>query len=738
MLRCRLVGYLAVAALMLAASVLTTKVFSSVEIKDDIPIICEACSYDCIVEVLADTVYPGHMATVPINIYVDTNIVIDYVKVKLTTETGLSYYALDTTDWDWHGDLDTSFVGSTIEIEFIESTLDGGASGSEFHLLNLVLQAADTVEFSNNKSITHQANTPIVSDTTTEATCDPDAVDGWVTIPAGDCWFWADTTIGYSYQARDTGDTEKDTLIWVPILFKATFPVDSLKIGVWLPYDLELCYDSFEAGEESNAVFERFGPIYAWTLTDYESLYDPDTEVVLGWLKFKGADYRSNYNSNFGFTELDTLYFWGSSFTKVHCDSSEQELTWGDVNVTTGGIEYPVYSCSTSIGSDTVGLDLSVTLPVRANHTFWSQRYDYFISFNNRCLELDTVTVPSGVHVQLVDYDEEDISGDTTTYRVETESMADSARYVFPNSNEIIFNLGFIASDSFADNHNNSTTVWVNTADFDNEVHDYFHVSGSKVERESDSTAYFYVSSGTVDVPVFFAVAIDTVSGCDTSEVTSDYTVPVRVTRVTQNSVDSIWFKILCPDTQYIEITDFSTGDFSFNSTSYKITKSGDAIYVNLGMDRGTIDTEGVVCYLTCDINSPVSGFAELNFDYFFMQWFHGSGFPSHRFDGGIDECGGGGKREPPKLPLAYTLNQNYPNPFNASTVIRYSLLQASDVRIDIFDILGRKVETLVQGEQPAGYHQVTWDAKGQSSGMYFYLIQSGEYRDSKKMLLLR
>jgi hypothetical protein len=89
-------------------------------------------------------------------------------------------------------------------------------------------------------------------------------------------------------------------------------------------------------------------------------------------------------------------------------------------------------------------------------------------------------------------------------------------------------------------------------------------------------------------------------------------------------------------------------------------------------------------------------------------------------------------------LPEHLAFLQNYPNPFNISTVIIYSLPQASNVKIEIFDILGRKVETLVQGEQQAGYHQIVWDASDHSSGMYFYKIQAGEYSDTKKMVLLK
>ncbi len=89
-------------------------------------------------------------------------------------------------------------------------------------------------------------------------------------------------------------------------------------------------------------------------------------------------------------------------------------------------------------------------------------------------------------------------------------------------------------------------------------------------------------------------------------------------------------------------------------------------------------------------------------------------------------------------IPKRLSLLQNYPNPFNASTIIRYSLPSASYVRIDIYDILGRRAERLIQGEQSAGYHQVTWNADDKSSGIFFYRIQAGEFVETRRMLLLK
>jgi hypothetical protein len=75
------------------------------------------------------------------------------------------------------------------------------------------------------------------------------------------------------------------------------------------------------------------------------------------------------------------------------------------------------------------------------------------------------------------------------------------------------------------------------------------------------------------------------------------------------------------------------------------------------------------------------------------------------------------------EIPKEYNLSQNYPNPFNPVTTIQYSLKSPSSVTLEIFDVLGRKVATLVNEQKPAGMHIVRWDASCASSGLYFYQI---------------
>ncbi len=88
--------------------------------------------------------------------------------------------------------------------------------------------------------------------------------------------------------------------------------------------------------------------------------------------------------------------------------------------------------------------------------------------------------------------------------------------------------------------------------------------------------------------------------------------------------------------------------------------------------------------------------------------------------------------------PTSFGLNQNYPNPFNPSTAIRYALPQRSYVTLTVFNTLGQRVATLVNGEVEAGYHEVKFDASGIASGVYFYRIQAGDVTQTRKLCLTR
>ena len=94
-------------------------------------------------------------------------------------------------------------------------------------------------------------------------------------------------------------------------------------------------------------------------------------------------------------------------------------------------------------------------------------------------------------------------------------------------------------------------------------------------------------------------------------------------------------------------------------------------------------------------------------------------------------------------VPTVFALHQNYPNPFNPTTKISYDLPEESLVTLSIYDLMGRKVRTLVNSEQTIGFKNIQWNATNDNgqpvpAGMYIYTIQAGEFRQTKKMVLLK
>jgi hypothetical protein len=97
-----------------------------------------------------------------------------------------------------------------------------------------------------------------------------------------------------------------------------------------------------------------------------------------------------------------------------------------------------------------------------------------------------------------------------------------------------------------------------------------------------------------------------------------------------------------------------------------------------------------------------------------------------------------GGKIAGELLPGEYLTIGNYPNPFNGQTIIKYNLPQASDIKLQIYDILGREIESFGKPNQPAGVGQITWDASGEPSGVYFYRLSAGIDQKTGRMVLMK
>ncbi len=89
-------------------------------------------------------------------------------------------------------------------------------------------------------------------------------------------------------------------------------------------------------------------------------------------------------------------------------------------------------------------------------------------------------------------------------------------------------------------------------------------------------------------------------------------------------------------------------------------------------------------------------------------------------------------------IPDEFSLSQNYPNPFNPATVINYQLPVTSNVKLSVFDVLGKTVSVLINESQNAGNHSITWNAGSFPSGVYFYKLEAGSFISNKKMILIK
>jgi hypothetical protein len=161
------------------------------------------------------------------------------------------------------------------------------------------------------------------------------------------------------------------------------------------------------------------------------------------------------------------------------------------------------------------------------------------------------------------------------------------------------------------------------------------------------------------------------------------------------------------------------------NGDSVFVPKEGMRIPIDFSInDRDATGTrEGIICYSPLNNDNSWAAMWRWTHTWIGSQW-----------TVGVEQEEG--------IPMEYALRQNYPNPFNPSTEIRYSLAAAGFTTVKVYDLLGREVATLVNQEQQPGNYTVRFNtasvSSGLSSGAYFYRIESGNFRDIKKMMLLK
>ena len=148
--------------------------------------------------------------------------------------------------------------------------------------------------------------------------------------------------------------------------------------------------------------------------------------------------------------------------------------------------------------------------------------------------------------------------------------------------------------------------------------------------------------------------------------------------------------------------------------------------------------SSGVFKTFTAKVASPVTGNHDVYLKFvgtgseelFQLQWlyFVDSNFPETFVK----------DLHPARRPEVYSLGQNFPNPFNPTTVISYQLPVNTVVTLNVYDVLGREVKTIISERQTAGAHSVTFDASSLASGVYFYRLQAGAFVETRKLIVMK
>ncbi len=180
----------------------------------------------------------------------------------------------------------------------------------------------------------------------------------------------------------------------------------------------------------------------------------------------------------------------------------------------------------------------------------------------------------------------------------------------------------------------------------------------------------------------------------------------------------------------YIAGINGNNGDLNSLPKSAQIGLNNN-IFANFYVPNGTLWLTGLTDATGAFIAKDVR--VGLNVDVYEKSAFEGSNAPKAAANNAARKSA-----QIVPLPETYMLLQNFPNPFNPSTTIKYALPENEKVIIDIYDLLGRKVAELINGEVDAGYHEVTFNASNLASGVYFYRLSAGSFTQVNKMLLMK
>lgn len=695
-------------------------------------------SYCDTVTVTYDNVntWPGNPFEIPILITnTDTLIGLD---LYVAYPEEMTFTDIDTSGCPWDPDsivVDHDTLTRTVDIDF---RVRGGAfppagtptcfAGLKFDMSSGAgFNSIDTVGFGNRvdaRTVADENNDCEVNDTTASI----------VTIPDDSVAVTFDWITAYSCQGADYTDSVKISMrAKTPVYLYSNFPCSSYCIVFANPQNTKV--KGFDAVDPS-AQFDTIRSGYYRVYGDLDSLHEDNSTLYLGDIEKDIGCLSSEYNSDTTFSDTLFLGFLESDSSYVsyaRCWGCTDSIFYSDIVADTGGIELPQYKVELSLKDAEAEVDGKVEVPVTIKPTFYSADFGFYVEFDSSYIKLDTVLSAGGTVPDLEYTFVSWTTPSTMEYWIRSDPLFQSARYVLPNKEKTLFTMKFTANDSLG--LDDTTYVRIDFADDStNFVYDWFSFDNvaSKIVRDDDDGSYFTTDSSCVTNPAGFTLDLpDDLSPYSKNK----YSLPVEITELNFVGEDKaeIFYSLTASIDTVLE------GAFAFDSV--EVIEFLEKIDIYLGED---VDSLGILAHIEFHDDNGGTFILKSTSR---MQYDLG-GSPAYAYVTKADTCeyhpGTGPRVEPERvLPFAYSLSQNYPNPFNSRTIISFSIPEPGYTKIEIYDIIGRKTKTLISDYLTPGDYLIAWDGSNSanetvSGGVYFYVLKSNQYRESRKMLYLK
>lgn len=653
---------------------------------------------------------------------------------------GLTYAGFDMTDADWNsGNISVFNGGSYLEVQGYDDILPDNA---EHTLINLLFDIDAGVDFDSTMYLTFQEDIHFSIDGD-GVQYDPIVQNGWIKTIPDSVYVHLDSTVGYSYQAHGDNGSIKDTMyVRLPIYMYSNFPCSD--------YSFQVQYDTTYltwAGDEMGAAYdvnvcEHDSSMGLLTITNIQPVSIPDSlEVLLVNLLFGIKDLHIQYNEQLFFSQLVTLIPLNNPGHPPYmkCAGSENyvDLIPG-VNFHEGYVYLPEYRVQFDIGDAEVSSDRSATLPVSIKPTFWAQHYTTFLIYDVRDLQFDHLEIGESPLPHNVICVLRDTTNYMHTIEITTVSVHESERILPDEFSELYF-LHFIAHDAFIEKPGNSTPIYFSdNPENVSEVRDYFPPEddiGAHIFRDSRNPPPFFASdTGYIEVPLALMNVDDNVD-CQ-----GDFAeVPVIVEWIGKNKFTDIDIAASTRGPLLFE-REILQGDVHIDWQNIEVFDHGRSIRATGRTGSGEIK-KGILCFFLV-AGEPTYDITEIELEHVILSEFQTDYYAACE-DGWVEACRGRDDGPEPIITPTSQLLQNCPNPFNASTRISFMLANSGCATIDIYDILGKKVKRLLSKKLPAGNHQIAWNGANDngeivSSGFYFYILSADNFKQSKKMILIK